>query len=288
MRTGGRDMPGNEPYSPVIDGMPALNDAGPGFLQRVLSIWEHRRVLFTLVKKDVKARYKESLLGYFWTLLNPIFNMLVFVVVFSFVFRVKVPNYPLYIITGIIPWGFFQVSVSTSAVALRSNGGLIKQIYTPKEMFVFLPILSNFVHLLFSFVAIIPFMIYYTTAPTWRLSFLPAIIICHTLFILGIGLVFSILTLYFTDAGYFLEHIMRVWFYATPLLYPVSFVPESLQKFYMLNPTATFALLYRWALTNSSPPDIQYILLTLFLSLVSTGIGFWFFGRYEKAAVKLL
>jgi len=264
------------------------NRTGDGFRTRMLEIWEYRRVLFTLVKKDVKARYKESLLGYLWTLLNPIFNMLVFVVVFSFVFRVKVPNYPLYIITGIIPWGFFQVSVLGCTAALRTNGSLIKQIYSPKEMFIFLPVLSNLVHLLLSFVAIIPFMMYYSTAPTWNLSFLPLIIIFHTLFILGIGLIFSILNLYFTDAGYFLENLMRIWFYGTPLLYPISFVPEKIQTFYLLNPTATFALLYRWALTDSSLPDIRYILLTLCVSVVSTGVGFWFFGRYEKAAVKLL
>ena len=267
-----------------------------GMFVRAVEICRYRRTLLTLAKKEIKTKYKESLLGYLWSLLDPIFNMLILVVVYQYLFRVKVENYPLYIITGIIPWSYFQGSVMRATNGLKSNQGLIKQIYFPKEITIFQPVLSNLVHFLLSFIAIIPFMAYYKVAPSWGILFLPGVILCQTFLATGLGLAFSILNVYFKDVELFLGHFLRIWFFASPILYPLHYIEEidinvfgiDILKLYMLNPTSVMAYLYRWCLYDFSPVSLKYVFVMISLSVACFILGFWYFGKHEPNASKRL
>ena len=241
----------------------------------IFEILRYKELLRNLVTRDIKVRYKRSVLGFFWVMLNPLLMMLVMSMVFSSLFRVTTPNYTSYLLSGIIFWNFFSQSTSTSVVSLISNSGLIKKIYIPKAIFPLSVVLSAVVNFLFSLVPLFS-IIYMTGTPLGNhIYLLPVILVLVAVFSFGISLILSTLTVFFHDTIYIYDVLLMIWMYMTPIFYPESIIPQKFSFIIHLNPFYYYLAIFRGALYLDVSFVFEKLLYGFLFSLASLTVG-WF------------
>ena len=233
---------------------------------------KYEPLLKQLVSRDLKVKYRRSFLGYIWSLLNPLLMMGVLTVVFSYLFRFDIPNYPLYMITGQTLWGFFNESTNMCMYSVIKNGALIRKVYIPKYIFPVSRVLSSFVTTSFSLVAIVIVMLF-TQAPFhWTILLFPIPMLLLLLFSMGIGMALSALYGVLTLA----------WMYLTPIFYPLSALPESIAAAIMHNPMFCYIDFFRDLVLNGSIPDAQTWLLCIGYAVIALICGTVIFGKLQK------
>ena len=202
--------------------------------------WQHflqyKPLLKELVRRDLKVKYRRSFLGYVWSLLNPLLMMCVMTLVFSYMFRFDIPNYPLYLITGQTLWTFFNESTNMSMYSVLQNGALIKKVYIPKFIFPISRVLSSFVTMSFSLVAILVVMVFSKSPFYWTILLFPVPLFFLLLFAMGIGMVLSALSVYFRDITHLYGVLTLAWMYLTPIFYTESIIPAKFLTLFHINP----------------------------------------------------
>lgn len=250
-------------------------------VSEILEVLRYKELLRNLVTRDIKIRYKRSVLGFLWVMLNPLLMMLVLSMVFSGLFKVRTPNYTSYLLSGIILWNFFSQSTTTSVVSLIANSRLIKKIYIPKAVLPLSVVLSAVVNFLFSLVPLF-FIIYLTGAPLGsRLYLLPVVLVLVGLFSFGIALLLSTLTVFFHDTIYIYDVLLMVWMYMTPIFYPESIIPQKFLFIFHLNPFYYYLAIFRGALYLDVSFVSAKLLYGFLFSLASMTVG-WFFYSANK------
>lgn len=191
--------------------------------------------LWILTNRELKRKYKSTILGFLWILLNPLLQMLILTVVFSLFFKIKVKDYPIFALSGLLPWTFFAEGLTSATESLITNRDLIKKVPFPREL---LPISSVLAHLITSSLAILLLAVFVSIRfeIDFRFAFFIPIMLLETALITGISLLLSSLDIYFRDVSFILQAILKVWFYATPIIYPLSMVPKQYLSLYSLNP----------------------------------------------------
>lgn len=255
---------------------------------KIKEILEYKELIKNLVVRDLKVRYKRSILGVFWALLEPLILMILFTVVFSILLRIRIENYPVFVLCGILPWVFFSSALTYSADSIAGNASLIKKIFFPREIIPLTVIFSRLVNFLVSLLFLFIFMIVFKIKFTYCLVYLPLIVGIQLLLILGLALFCSSLNTFYQDVGFILQFILFGWFYLTPIFYPVSMVPERYFFLYMLNPMATIVHSYRNVIFYGAPPEGGYLVITVATSLVVFFIGITFFRRLESRFAEVL
>lgn len=254
----------------------------------IKEIIRYRELLRNLVIKDIKVRYKRSVLGFLWVMLNPLLMMLVLNIVFSGLFKVSTPNYTAYLISGIILWSFFSQSTSTSLASFMGNSNLIKKIYLPKSIFPLSIVLSALIHFTFSLIPL--FMIFIVTGT--RLSpyiyLLPFILVLVFLFSYGVSLILSTITVFFHDTRYIYDVLLMAWMYSTPIFYPESIIPANFRFILQMNPLYYFLNLFRSSLYTDIQSDPQKLLYGLFFSILAFMSGWVIYNRYRDRVVLYL
>lgn len=253
-----------------------------------MRIWAYRELLRNLVVRDLKVRYKRSILGVFWALLEPLILMCLFTVVFSLLLRIQVEKYPVFVLCGILPWSFFNTALAYSATSIVQNAPLIKKIYFPREIIPLAVVISRLVHFLISLVVLLIFLFIFKINITFALIYLPLIIIIQFIFIVGLSLFFAALNTFYNDVGFILQFILFGWFYLNPIFYPLSMVPERYLTFYMLNPMAAIIYSYRNVLFCGLPPQGEYLLMAVVMSLVALLVGVAVFHRLQFRFAEVL
>lgn len=211
--------------------------------------WTHLKkyqpLIHELVSRDLKVKYRRSFLGYIWSILNPLLMMLLQSIIFSYMFRNDIPNFPLYLICGNTLFTFFNETTSMGLTSVIQNAPLIKKVYIPKFIFPISQAVSRFVTMLFSFGAVLLVMIFTRATFYWTifLSWLPLVLLFF--FSCGLGLLLSALAVYFRDMMHLYSILTMGWMYATPLFYPITALPETLQKLMKLNPLYHYINLFR-------------------------------------------
>jgi lipopolysaccharide transport system permease protein len=187
-------------------------------------LWRFRELVAILVERDLKVRYKRSVLGMGWTLLNPLLQMVVYTLVFSFIMKVGVPAFPVFILTGLLPWTLVSVSIAGASHCLLNNQALIRKVAVPQMVWPISVVASKLVDLLFSLVpfAIIGALYHRGPSPAW-IALVPAILFATT-FSVGLALLFSSLTVFYRDMRHLTDILLQIWFYVTPVIYPVTFL----------------------------------------------------------------
>jgi len=271
-----------------------------------LEVFRSRELLFGLVKRDLKVRYKSSVLGFFWSIGKPLLLMGVLLIVFSIFFPLKIRNaglpYALHLLPGILAWTYFTCATMESLHSILSNSNLIKKVKLPSEVFPISCVLSNLVHFLLALIVLFAFMIVFRMRFSWAILLLPIIIIIQTIFLIGPSLLVSALNVFYRDVASILEILMMAWFYITPIFYPYYFVEQELGKIfkgffvsiYLLNPMAVIAITYRRILYASvlSPPEnipeipdiqlLKYLLLTIVTSSLFLIFSYYIFKNLSK------
>jgi lipopolysaccharide transport system permease protein len=254
----------------------------------IKEIFEYKELIKNLVVRDLKVRYKRSILGVFWALLEPLLLMILFTAVFSILLRIQVEKYPVFVLCGILPWTFFSTSLLYSAGSIAENAPLIKKIYFPREILPLTAIISRLMNFLLSLGLLFIFLIAFKIKFTYNFAYLPLILIVQLIFILGLSLFFSSLNTFYHDVGFILQFILFGWFYITPIFYPITMVPERYLSFYMLNPMATIVHAYRNVLFSGIAPDFKYLSIALVISTLCLIIGIYTFRRMEFRFAEVL
>lgn len=257
-------------------------------LKEAAEILKYRELLRNLVIGEIKVRYKRSVLGFVWVMLNPLLMMLILNMVFSGLFKVSTQNYTAYLLSGIILWSFFAQSTSTSITSLMGNSNLIKKVYLPKAIFPFSVIMSATINFVFSLVPLFIIFLITGTSPSAYIYILPVCIILVLMFSFGISLILSTLTVFFHDTKYIYEVLLLAWMYATPIFYPESIVPERFRLILHLNPFYYFLSVFRASLymdVSAIPEKLFYSFLFSFMALIA---GWFFYNRYKDRVVYYL
>lgn len=254
---------------------------------------EHRFVLANFVARDLKVKYRDTVFGYLWSLLEPLSLVLVYYFVFAVIARRGGEGYPLIVALGVFSYNFMAAIVQGGAAALVGNRALIRRVYLPREIFVFSQVGSNVVVFLLNLVAVVPFMIYYEVVPGWRLVYLPIAVGLMMIFATGLALVVACANAVYRDVGYVIRVAVRLFFYGTPTIYPLSMVqdavPELVYEVYLLNPVTVYIALTRNSVMNQPLPfELRHAVVAGVVAVLSLVLGTLLFTRWEKKAVKYL
>jgi ABC-type polysaccharide/polyol phosphate export permease len=244
----------------------------------------YRELVRNLVIRDLKARYKNSVLGFLWSLLNPLLMMGVFTVVFKVLMPNDIPNYPLFVLLGILPWNWCTSSVMGGITSIVGNAHLIKKVAFPRELLPISVAISNMVNFLLALIPLGAVVLAFGVPLTPLLVLLPVVILLQLVFLAGLALLLSCLQVYFRDTGHIFDVLILAWFFLSPVFYRVEDLTEQWARLmYILNPMASFISLYRLIVLYGSPPDTLFLLRLATQVTLVFAIGYLFFLRHSHS-----
>lgn len=258
-------------------------------------LWQYRNLLRNMVVRDLKARYKNSVLGILWSILNPMFLMLVFTILFSVMANNQIRDYPIFVLAGLIPWNFFSGSLISGTTSITGNSGLVKKVYFPRELLPLAALLSNLVNFLFAFVVLVVFLYIFGIGLTQHALWVPLILVTQLIFTLGLSLLLGSLTVFYRDVLMILEVVILAWFFMTPVFYSLELFGQSLtiagitfnpaQVMRWVNPMASIIDGYRtvlWGTYSSGGPvsmNPAFLLRTFVTAVIVLITGYAVFAR---------
>ena len=255
----------------------------------VRDLWDYRELLYFLIWRDIKVRYKQTLLGAAWAIIQPFLTMVVFSI---FLGRLaKVPSdgspYPIFVFAALVPWSFFVHGLTTASDSIVGNSNLIKKVYFPRLLMPLAGVLSGILDFAIAFIVLLGMMLYYGIFPTINVVWLPAFVLLALATSLGAGLWLSALNVQFRDVRYTLNFLAQFWMFATPIAYPSSLLHEPWKTVYGLNPMAGVAEGFRWALLGTATPPGPIVAVSALAALLLVISGAFYFRRMEKTFADL-
>lgn len=261
---------------------------------RLRALWEYRDLLYFLVWRDLKVRYKQTLLGVAWIVLQPVISMVVFSILFGGL--LKVPSeglpYPLYSFAALLPWSYFTGSLTRSSQSLVGSAHLITKVYFPRLVLPISGVLSNLADLGIGFVVLIALMFFYHIQPTPAIALLPSLVLLAMTTALGFGVWLSALNVRYRDVTYLVPFLVQIWQYVTPVIYGATLVPKTFRFLLALNPMAGVVEGFRWALLGEHLSDAwspgPMLIVSVGVSLVVLASGLAFFGSTERTFADII
>jgi lipopolysaccharide transport system permease protein len=250
----------------------------------VRELWRYRELLFFLVARDIKLRYRQTALGVAWSVIQPLFAMVVFTVFFGKLARVPSDGQPyaLFVLAALVPWQLFAYALTQSSSSLVTDQRLITKVYFPRLIVPVASVLSGLVDVVVALGLVGIAMAVLGVAPAWAIVTIPAFVVLAVLTALAAGLWLSALNVRYRDVRYTLPFLTQLWLFATPIVYPASLVPEHLRVFYGLNPMVSVVEGFRWALLGTAAPQWGMMLASLGVVAALLAGGLLYFGRMEK------
>ena len=246
-------------------------------------IYGYRQMIYSLVKKELRGRYKGSALGFLWTFINPLLQLLVYTFVFSVVMPNNIDKFYLYLFVGLIPWLFFSGSLTGGAASIITQKDMVKKIYFPREVMPIAYVTSNFVNMLLCFLVIFAVLICSGVGINpITLLYLPIIFSVEYVMCLGGAMLTSALTVYFRDLEYILGIITMAWMYMTPVVYSIEMVPERLRPLMNLNPMTPVIVAYRDILYSKQVPQISTLTSGFVLGVIVLVVGYVVFQKLQR------
>ena len=250
-------------------------------------LYDYREMMASLIQKELRGKYKGSVLGFFWSLLIPLFQWLIYTMVFSIFFtNDNIPDFHMFLFVALIPWFFFSSSLSGGALTILQQKNLVQKIYFPRMVLPIAYTISYFINMLLSFIVVFAALfisgIGVNPGVLW---YLPIIMLVELLMCIGVALLFSALTVYFRDLEYILNIVTMAWMYLTPILYPVDFRPEYESLLY-LNPMTSVTVAYRDVLYYKQAPEMETLIYAVGWGLVVLVIGFITFQKLQRHFVE--
>lgn len=248
----------------------------------IRTYWNYRELIWNLTVVDLKLRYKNSALGFLWSFMSPLLTSLVLIFVFIHVFRLEISNYPLYILSGIIPWRFFGHTTNTMH-SVKLYSGLIRKIYFPRQVLVFSACLSALISTCIEFVLLLLLSIALGGNITPWILLVPAFLAAQFVLVLGVSYVIAALFVFYRDLQHIWEVFIQAAFYAAPIIYPATLIPQSSPYYFVLlaNPMSHFIISYRHLFMYGDAPAIGSIAGIAFFTIIAYVIGLMVFNRYE-------
>ena len=253
-------------------------------LMRFREVIEYRDLIYFMTARDLKVRYKQTVLGSLWAIIQPFFSMIVFSLVLGKL--AKIPSdgiaYPLFSFAALIPWGYFSKAVGSSANSLVGNTSLLSKVYFPRFIIPLTPILGGLVDLAFGFAALICMMAYFHVYPGITIVMVPLLILLMMLTANGVGMFLAALNAKYRDVNYASSFLLQLWMFISPVVYPTSIVPEKYRFIFMLNPLAGIIEGFRWALLGTISFPGEMLLCSIITSSIIFIIGLLYFKQMER------
>lgn len=257
-------------------------------VKAVAAVQKYRFLIKQLVDRDFKAKYKRSVLGVFWSFLNPLLNMAVQYVVFSNLFKFDIPNFPVYLLCGNVIFTYFSESCGMALTSIVGNASLITKVYVPKYIYPLTRILSSLINLLISMIPLIVVALISGLLPVPAYILSLYAFVCLALFCLGMGLFLSAAMVFFRDIQFLWNVLTTIWMYLTPIFYPVSALPEAAQRIVMMNPLYYYVTFVRTCIIGGMSPEPTMYAQCLLYAIVALVIGAWVFKRNQNKFVLYL
>jgi lipopolysaccharide transport system permease protein len=260
---------------------------------RLLELFQYRELIRNLVIRDLKVRYKNSGLGFLWSLLNPLAMMGVFTLVFTFMMpNNTIDRFPVFVLCALLPWNFFRDSLIGSIASIVTNAPLIKKVYFPREVLPLAVVLSNLVNFLLALSVLFAMLLVFRVRLTAWALLLPLVIGTQLIFTLGLGFALSTANVFYRDTAMIMDVVMLAWFFVTPIFYPIGILPQQRLLFgldlnihrltYILNPMASIISTYRVILYHGARPAPDFFFRTFVTAVVILVLGYLIFTRHSK------
>lgn len=246
------------------------------------NLYNYREFLKTSVLKEFRGKYKKSFLGVLWSFINPLLQLLIYSVVFSFIMRSNVEHYTVFLVVALIPWTFFSTTINQGVSSIVQNEGIIKKVYFPREILPVSVVTSNLLNFCISCLIILGALIISGVGLSWYILLLPVIVLIQYLFTLGIVFIVSSITVYIRDLEYFINVLIMLWFYLNPIVYSVDIIPEKYLPIFNLNPMLHILNGYRDILYYKQAPNWINLMILLVVSLLFFIFGYKIFKKFEK------
>jgi lipopolysaccharide transport system permease protein len=251
---------------------------------QLAELWDCRELIYFFTWRDIKVRYKQTVLGALWAIIQPLFTMLIFSLFFGRL--AKVPSdgipYPLFSYSALVPWTFFATELTLASNSLVQSSNMLKKIYFPRMAVPLATVISGCVDFFIAFVVLIGMMVFYGEAPTWKIVWLPCFLLLAMVTCLGVSLWLSAMNVHFRDVRYAIPFLTQFWMFATPIAYPSSLLPQRWRTLYGINPMAGVVEGFRWTLLDVHTTPGRMISVS---SVVALGIlvsGAFYFRRLER------
>lgn len=250
-------------------------------------IYAYREMIFSLVRRDLKGRYKGSVLGFLWTFINPLLQLMVYTFVFSTVMRSGIEDYYLFLFVALVPWLFFSTSLTGGASSILAQKEMVKKIYFPREILPIAYTTSQFVNMLLSFIVIfVILLISGKGLNTEALLYLPIIMFIEYILSLGVAMLSSAVTVYFKDFEYILGILAMAWQFLSPVMYAVDMVPEEVMPIFKMNPMTPILIAYRDILYYKKSPDLSTLIQAIIFGVILLIVGWLIFGKLKRHFVE--
>jgi ABC-type polysaccharide/polyol phosphate export permease len=252
------------------------------FREEWRDIVRHGHLLYNLVYRDLTVRYKRSVVGFLWTMLSPLMLMIIFVVIFSTLFRFELPHYETYFLSEYLPWMFFSQTTLTSMQSMAWNGALMKRVRVPKSIFALASTISGLVNLVLSYIPLLLIMAILRVPIRPAIAFLPLSFLILAVFTFGVSLALSAISIYFVDVREMYQIFLTALMYMSPIIYPISIVPERFRKIIALNPLFYLLQIVRDPVYNGSLPSMEVLALTVAVAIGVFMAGWLIFRRLSR------
>lgn len=255
----------------------------------IKELWEYREMIISLTKRDLRSRYKGSVLGFLWMFLNPLLQLGVYTIVFSTIMRMGVDKFYLFMFVALVPWLFFSTCLSAGTTVIFSQQDMVKKIYFPRDVLPISFTVSQFINMLLSFIVIFV-VVFISDVPInlIALCYLPLIMLIQFVLCLGITYLVSALSVYFRDLQHILGIVSMAWMYLTPVIYPVEMIPDSFVDLFYLNPMTSITIAYRDILYYARVPELGTLSNAVIMGIGILVVGKIVFSKLQRGFVEEL
>lgn len=250
--------------------------------KKIKELYMYRQFLKTSVKKEFRGKYKKSFFGVLWSFINPLLQLLVYALVFPFILRIQEENYIMFLFSALIPWNFFSTTILQSTSVVVGNGGIIKKVYFPREILPISIVISGAINFLISCIIIFVALLISGIGISVYIFWLPVILLVQCIVTLAFCFVLSALTVYIRDLEYFINVLLQLWMYLTPVLYSMELIPARFAKIFYLNPMVQIINSYRNIFYYQAMPNLRALAMWFGLGIIGIFIGYTIFKKLEK------
>lgn len=254
------------------------------------AVWRYRELLVVLMMRDIQVLYKQAALGVAWAILQPVFAVVIFTIVFGYFARMPsegVP-YPLFAFAGVLPWTYFAEAVRRAGTGLVNDSDLVRKVYFPRLIMPLANVITPLVDFCIALLVLIAMMLFYGITPSWKFLVVPPLMVIAALLALSIGLWLGPINVRFRDIKHTLPFLIQIWMYASPIVYPLSMVPQEWRWAYELNPMVGVIEGFRWAVFDRGEPDFGALGMSALVIAVLLFGGLLFFRRMERSFADLI
>jgi len=255
----------------------------------LLELLKRKDLILYLAVSQLKGQHKNSFLGYLWWLLDPFLNIFIYYFVVVVVFRMGGgEDYGIFLVVGMIVWRWLEVTVTMALISIISQAGIITQVYQPKANFPIVAVFSQLINFIFGIAVIAIFMIFFKIVPGTQILWLPVIILIQLIFMIALALPIAYINVFVRDFEYIFQHVMRIWFFGSPVIWRSSMIPQSLQWFLKINPMTYFLSSYRNIFIYHSEPQFGALCYITLTSVIIICLMVYFYSQYEHKIIKVI